>query len=143
VRDIGGLIWIVLVIVGVITSIVQSSRRSVSQRTVQGYRVLVQQPQRVASPAQAPAEIRPELIAQLENIIRQSQPAARPAPPPSPPKPPPATPVAQPVRAAASAPLRPARTQALFGDRSSLVRAVIAAEVLGKPLALRNEYPRY
>jgi hypothetical protein len=30
----------------------------------------------------------------------------------------------------------------MFRDRRSLVRAVIAAEVLGKPLALRDEIAR-
>ncbi|MBV8375012.1 MAG: hypothetical protein JO302_05840 [Candidatus Eremiobacteraeota bacterium] len=146
-HDIGGLIWIVLVIVGVITSIVQSSRRSISQRTVSRYQTAAP-PQPLTATSQPAAQIRPELIAELENIIRQSQQPARPGvPPPSPPKPPPAPPppapppVPQP-RAMPSAP--PPRAARVFGgDRSSLVRAVIAAEVLGKPLALRNEYPRY
>jgi hypothetical protein len=147
-HDIGGLLWIVLVIVGVVTSIVQSSRRSVSQRTVSRYQQAVPQPQRAATPPQPAPEIRPEVIAELENIIRQSQQAPVRVPtPPSPAKPPPvpvpSPPAAPPPRPMPSTPRRPAGAQKLFGDHSSLVRAVIAAEVLGKPLALRNEYPRY
>jgi hypothetical protein len=139
-HDIGGLIWIVLVIIGVVTSISRSARRSVAQRTVTTYHT-VPAPQRLA-PA---AEVRPEVVAELENIIRQSQATPRPAPAPAaPPKPPPAANLPPPpVRTMVSVPARPSRAEKLFGDRSSVVRAVIAAEVLGKPLALRNEYSRY
>jgi hypothetical protein len=144
-HDIGGLVWIVLVIVGVISTIVRSSRRSVAQRSLSTYQS-PPQPQGPAPPR--PADFaRSELVTELENIIRQSQVAAQPAPPPTAPKPPPVAapapaPPPRPARVPTAAP-RPLRAQKLFADRRSLVRAVIASEVLGKPLALRNEYRRY
>ena len=119
-RDVGVLVWVTFLIVGVIGSMVSSLRKSQTQRRSQP--VPPQWVQRftaaVAPPAAPPARPAP----------------AKPAPAP-PPKP-----------AAASAPEHPLpwperrAVRRLFAGKSDLVRAVIAAEVLGKPRGLSDEY---
>ncbi len=147
-HEIGGLVWVLLVIIGVVSSIVQSSRRSAAQRRVQPPQTAARQmpvAQRPPIRPQPQFDMREELASIMAQMAAQSQPVQ---PPPKPP-PPPVAPT--PVAAPPPPPIRPvpavhspvARTEKLFGQRSSLVRAVIAAEVLGKPLALRDEYPQY
>jgi hypothetical protein len=141
-HEIGGLVWVVLVIIGVVSSIVQSSRRSAAQRSVQRPQAVVRQmPVAQNAPVRQQPQpqfaMREELASIISQMAAQSQPVQQPRPPP----PPPIAPAPRP--AAAPVPTPVARTRKLFGDRTSLVRAVIASEVLGKPLALRDEYPRY
>jgi hypothetical protein len=158
-RDIGALVWIVLVIFGVVSSIAQSARRATKPQRG-GARPPVPQPQPqprppVPPPAAAPqrqvrvnVNVRPgvqvpaalaTLMAQFE---RDAQIAAgqRSVPPPEPVAAPPARAVRPP--AAMPPPHHepiPARSVRLFADRATLVRGIVAAEVLGKPLALRDE----
>jgi hypothetical protein len=68
------------------------------------------------------------------------------APPPAQPKPEPAKPVPPPPPVPAVpaprhlvSPPPQSRSRGLFADRTDLARGIIAAEVLGKPLALRDE----
>jgi len=125
VRDVGLFVWVVLLFVGVIGSMVSRVRSARQQ----------------SPPAPAPRRV-------SRTIVRipappppvQSPPPPRQAPPP---------PVAAPPTRRAQAPnvvdrvvqAPAARRRPLFADRRDLVRAVIAAEVLGKPRALRDERP--
>ena len=76
-----------------------------------------------------------------EQVQPAQQPAAQTQPAPAAPKPPPVrvqTPAAAPA-AHAAAPVRATGLlQGMFEDGNSLLRAVIAAEVLGPPAALRE-----
>ena len=161
-RDIGGLIWLIFIVVGVISSIVQSARkqqaaRQARQPTVSAPRPV---PQGAATQplAAAPKQVRvvtqsgnvsPQVARLLEQFAAAAQ-ATAPQPPPQPapqpkpkPVPPPAAPPVESAQTAAQAfvTARPSRPHVarLFGDKRALVRAVIAAEVLGKPRALRDE----
>jgi hypothetical protein len=133
-HDIGGLIWIVVVLFAVISSIVKSARRA---RAV---------PATSVRSAQPPAQSRPQLASLIAQFAQEAQTHAAPpatvqAPPPARPKPVASVPspvvTAAPVALHVEAP-RP-RVTGLFADRGALVRGIIAAEVLGKPLALRDE----
>ena len=135
-RDIGGFIWIVFVLFAVISSIVKSARRSrgaPASVNTQGNR-----------PAATPA--RPAVMVQFH---QQAQPVVQPRPVPQPPRvvqpppqaaPQPVPPPAQAVPRLVVPPPQPElRPKAFFADRDALVRGIIAGEVLGKPLALRDE----
>ncbi len=144
VRDIGILVWVVLLVVGVIGSMVSSLRKQ------------AQSPQATARPPSTTAQTgAPEVLAALPPWAQQAVAQARasqaaPVQPlrPKPPAPPPAP--KAPVRSAAppprvaTAPL-PIRHQGarLFADKPQIVRAVIAAEILGKPRAFSDEYHGY
>jgi hypothetical protein len=174
-RDVGILIWVVFLIVGVVGSMVSSARRQVAARaeprsapvppqaqpTPQGrqgtsFVVPVTQGDTASSARSALLRQLSESQAQGDNsvarqrlvqtLLAQAQapaaapPTAAPAPP-VPPRPPPFKPA--PVRRneppAAPEVQRP-KPRPLFGTGPDLVRAVIAAEVLGKPRGLHDEY---
>lgn len=135
-RDVGLFVWVVLLIVGVIGSIAKSARR---QMQAGGGPAPPQPPApgRVIAQVKIPGQIdridRQNVIAQLQRVIesaKQPAPQPQPAPPPKPPPPPPPVRVEEP---------RPAPRRGLFGGRPEIVRAVIAAEVLGKPRAFGDE----
>lgn len=119
-RDFGALIWAAIVIAGVISSIVSSARKQNAAR-VQVFR---------APPS--------------SDVARTPGPAvSRPRPPAAPTK---ATAAPEPswgllqTRDLAETHKQATRTaRSLFGRRAALVRAIVAAEVLGKPHALRDE----
>jgi hypothetical protein len=124
-RDVGILIWVALLIVGVVGSMV----RQIRGRTSQQPRRVPDQP-RPAQPAhwaqRTPAPVVP--------------PPAQPRPPRPPPRPTPA-PAERLSRHEASAHPEPqAGRKPLFAGKNEIVRAVIASEVLGKPRALNDEY---
>lgn len=137
-RDIGILIWVALLIVGVVgsmTSRIRSLRQASGQRAPQP--ASASQPTPVPRPMQTSQRAQP-FSAQV----------ARPAATPSrtaPTRPVPARqPAAAPSRvgpdpAQAAHPATRTAARRLFGDRRDLVRAVIAAEVLGKPRAFSDE----
>ena len=125
-RDLGTLVWVILIVIGVVSSMISSVRKQA-------------QAQRRPGPAAPP---------RYPGGVRVSP---APAVPPSPaPAPAPAATQLRPVQAAGSPPpLWPraeepaARRKRLFGGKRELVKAVIAAEVLGKPRGLRDEqFPR-
>jgi predicted lipid-binding transport protein (Tim44 family) len=123
-RDIGILVWVALLIVGVVGSMVSRIR---GLRQMQSQRV--QAPQRT----QPPPPARPQPF-----VVRAPQPAA-PVAGPAPvrrPAPAPQQVAPETVGAAPAARKTPRR---LFSDRGDLVRAVIASEVLGKPRAFDDE----
>jgi soluble lytic murein transglycosylase-like protein len=126
VREIGAVVWVLLLVIGVVGSMVSSIRR---QRGASA----------AAPPRPNPARI-PQSFASVQTVRVQPQaaptrvPQAAPAPPPRP------AAAARTVRPpAADLPARKPAAAGRFGNRSDLVRAVIAAEVLGKPRALRDE----
>jgi len=124
VRDIGAILWVVIVIVGVVSSIVSNARKQMARPTPQQR----QQPVLRLQPQSAPQ-------------AATARPAAQPRPTLA--RRPPAQPAAlgADIFPAHERPQpRPRQLASLFGDRRSLVRAVIAAEVLGKPLAMRDGY---
>jgi hypothetical protein len=161
VRDVGFLIWVVLLFVGVVGSIVSSIRK---QARRPGPQFAVRPPQRPpatpqpAVPAQfvtaapQPGEL-PQWLDRMLQAQASQPPAAiqrpvamkpvppKPAPKPAPPKPVPPKPsrAAEPLIAEHHEHSPKARR--LFHNRSDLVRAVVAAEVLGKPRGLADEYP--
>ncbi|MBV8153059.1 MAG: hypothetical protein JO029_00215 [Candidatus Eremiobacteraeota bacterium] len=141
-RDVGALIWGILVVIGVISSIVQSAKKARAPARTVTPPVRTAPPVRVTSNV-PPAQMPPQLQALLAQFEQQSQAVARPAappPPPPPPKPVP-VPIAPPPPMPRAVAPRPSgvRGIAAFGTRDSLVRAIVAAEVLGKPIALRDE----
>lgn len=139
-RDVGALLWVVIVIAGVISSIVSSARKQQALRA-QAFRP---PPQRPAAPSAASW-----LQGAAPRVVR-ARPAPAPAPPTRKPSPPTAASVPPgpafesggPAFAPSAAPAahkQAIRARTLFGARSALVRAIVAAEVLGKPHALRDE----
>jgi len=185
-RDVGILIWVVFLIVGVVGSMVSSARRQVASRAEsksapvppqwqptqgqapqgpppsQGRRVtsfavpvsagdtassarsaLLRQLSQ--SQGQGDSAARQRVVQTLLAQVQGQAPAAAPPPPapapPAPPRPPPPRPAPAPRAEPAAAPEPPRpRPRSLFGTGPELVRAVIAAEVLGKPRAFNDEY---
>ncbi len=136
-RDIGGLIWIVIVVIGVISSISKNVKKAAAHREPARPRMAQQQQQPVPA-RQIPA--RSASAAQL--LVRQMLPPAPQAVVPVAPAAAPAMPA--PVRRAKppvpEAPQRAASPiRGMFGAGTSLVRAIIAAEVLGPPKSLQEQ----
>ena len=140
---IGLFVWVVLIVIlGVVSSIVSrrakrqrrppSSRRGRPPRTLVAARLGCR---RSGDPDARDAGDR-RATGRPAAPARPVRPAAEPAPAPPPPRRPP-----QPARHAAAASGR-APAPPLRRVRRDLVRAVIAAEVLGKPQAFNDEYPR-
>lgn len=134
-REIGIFIWVVLLIVGVVGSMISSVRKQTR----------LQAPPRAPRPWQAPPQAIPPGAVPPAWLERMAQmPAAPPAPPATSAKALRAPRTSRPVESRPASP--PAEThrapsrRRLFDGRPDLVRAVIAAEVLGKPRAFRDEY---
>jgi hypothetical protein len=119
-RDVGTLVWVVLVIIGVVGSMISSIRKQVQGQTAAQSRfrpmpaqMLPTSPQGTSPPRQAPQPLQPQVVKR------------------APPAPPPAFPVPRPVR------------RRFFAHKDQLIRGVIAAELLGKPRGLSDEpFPR-
>jgi len=128
VHDVGTFVWVVLVVIGVISSIVSNARRRVSVS-----------PPRAAQPQ----AVRPNVVSAQPMPVRP-MPDAAPVPGPAVqatrvrrPSPPRAAPQPELGLEAFRAARR--RPPPFFAGRGALVRAVITAELLGKPLALRDQ----
>jgi hypothetical protein len=148
-RDVGILIWVVLLIVGVCGSMISSIRRQMQSAQTPG-----PSPQRAqaAAPPQppggAPVPQPPQWVQRVLAQTQQPSVPPRTAPRPQTPSKPraQAAPVRQTQPIDSHAPHAiPSDTigSRLFANKRSLVRAVIAAEVLGKPRAFNDEYTRY
>jgi hypothetical protein len=142
-REIGLFIWVGILILGVVSSIAKSAKRQqqgAQQAPGPATTPLVPPG---SSPQQATLMRVMQAIAAQQGVPpappRPVRPASKPAPPPPPP-PSPRRP--EPARHAAQPPATATRQRLLFGSQRDLVRAVIAAEVLGKPKAFNDEYPR-
>jgi hypothetical protein len=154
--QIGGFIWIAIVLIGVVSSIAKSAKRQNAAKAPPGQAPEVRVagvPQGIHAQFGASASEMPPVAAPSAPVVpppvrrqaRNLQPAQRPQPAPVTPPiyaappvydttPPPAAPHSPVIRA------RRARAAKLFGSPSQVLRSVIAAEVLGKPRALRDEY---
>jgi hypothetical protein len=135
-RDVGILVWVVLLIVGVIGSMISSLRRQAQGQLTQLQRPPLAQGPR---PAPAPEQLPPWLEGMLAQIpAPATRVSARPAPPQ--PKPVPPAPAPAPAVEHPHPQVEPAARRRFFPARRDVVRAVIAAEVLGKPRGLSDEY---
>jgi hypothetical protein len=157
-RDLGILIWVGLLVVGVVGSMVSSIRRQM-QAAQPGSQPSAARPQTTTRP-QPPVRRAPTLtvtsssgslspqaqalLQQMTAQIQQGRPqpaAAQPPPRPTPTRPPAAVPSPAPPEHHDPAHPAPAGHRPLiFRRRGDIVRAVIAAEVLGKPRAFGDEY---
>ena len=131
-RDVGILVWVGFLVIGVIGSMVSSARRQAAAGA-QGRRPQVPP----ATAAAAQQRLVQALQARAQAQVQAPASSPRPSQPrPAPPRPAPA-PRSEP---AAAPPAHTARQRSFFGSGPELVRAVIAAEVLGKPRGLNDEY---
>ena len=151
-HDVGTFVWVVLVVIGVVSSIVSNARKRGAPVPGVQPRPPVQPPQRQAQQAASPSLAAPLPPGLTLADLAQAARAAASAPQPAAPQP---APVPRPVRirppATSPQPLpgaehtldvfRPARRRGphMFQGRGALVRAVVGAEILGKPLALRDD----
>jgi hypothetical protein len=144
-REIGLLIWIVLLFVGVISSILSTVRKAAAARpsAPSVFRTASSEP---VTPPPREATVR-ELVAALQAQARAqaAPPPAQPAPasaPAPPPRPRPAPPIRQAqapeLHAWPTSPHR-AKRRRLFSGKNDVVRGIVAAEVLGSPRGLRDE----
>jgi hypothetical protein len=144
-RDTFLLLWVGFLVIGVIGSIVSSMRKQIAQQQTKG--VTRRAPTRIPPQWQPPRGQVPEWV---QRLTAQTEPAAaRAVPQAAAPRPAPSRkPVATPPAKAPAAPWPEhheyssgrAKGARIFGSRKAIVQAVIAAEVLGKPRALRDEY---
>ena len=148
-HDVGTFVWVVLVVIGVVSSIVSNGRKraatsappgSAPPRPVPPYVVLPQ----AMPPQRMPPGSPPPLSAPPPAAGAPAAAAAAPAAPPArtvrvrPPAPAaPRAPATDHTLDVFRAPRRPGPR--VFEGRGALVRAVIGAEILGKPVALRDE----
>ena len=131
-REVGVVVWVVFIVIGVIVNIASTARKQAAKNA------LAEKPQPVRRP-------QPQAMVQAapQTLMAGKWPVAAPSPGVAPVKRP--QPKAAQVIAPVPAPssliheASPPRPRRFFADGPSLVRAVIAAEVLGKPRALRDE----
>ncbi|HKE36011.1 MAG TPA: hypothetical protein VKB39_01175 [Candidatus Baltobacteraceae bacterium] len=138
-RDIGGLVWIVFVLIAVVSSIARSARKArTTQAPPRSGQTIAQPVRTVPKP---PPQMGQQLASLMAQFAQEAQRQAAPPPPapPPPPKPVPAAPVPPAPAPQGVVPPPQPRMRRFLADRSDLVRGIIAAEVLGKPLALRDE----
>ncbi len=139
-HEVGLIVWVVLLVVGVTSSIASSIRKAsaAQQRPGPG-------PGPVTPPPRQSTvkELVAALQAQAQAQAQAAQPQARQAPAPRP-APPPAKAAA--ARAAPPdqlpwpvAPVPRSSAHRLFAGRGDAVRGIIAAEILGSPRGLRDE----
>jgi len=136
-RDTFLLLWVGFLVIGVIGSIVSSMRKQIAAQQAKGVAPRRIPPQWQAPPGQVPEWVQ-RLTAQTEpaapRVVAQAVAPKRPAPPATP------AAIAPPPLTEFPSPRAQSRGARIFGSRKALVQAVIAAEVLGKPRALRDEY---
>jgi predicted lipid-binding transport protein (Tim44 family) len=129
-HDLGAIIWLILVLIGVISSVRKNARRAAQQRSAgPPPRSAMAQAVLAQAFAAPPAIVPPPVPA----------PAVTPAPAPA------AAPVATaraPVSDAHATPLGPVGTspiRGMFEGPATLVRAIVAAEVLGPPKSMQEQ----
>lgn len=129
-RDIGILVWVAFLIVGVVGSIVSSIRKQIAKQQAVG-----QPLRRIPAQWQPPPGQLPQWVQQIAAQVAPPRAVAAPPVAPKPAPPPPAV-----VDHPHELPGASRGTRRLFRDRKAIVQAVIAAEVFGKPRGLRDEY---
>lgn len=132
-HDLGTLIWAIVVVIAVISSVVRSAKRTI-ERATPAQRPFVQAPPPPApvAPVQAVRPPAPPVVQSAPRVvtIRRAAPAIDPTPEPAP-----LPVVAVPAEV-------PPRRSWIFGKRGPLVQGIIALEVLGPPRSLREWTPR-
>ena len=157
-HDIGGLVWVIIVILAIFSSIrknVKQARESMAKAQQQSSPA--QRPTPSPVPIVQPSPVPPQPAAVVTPLQRalQLSPIIAPAPASPPilqPVPPPPTPSVSvptaPARAAAPDPFHPDSIQrrpssgllgGIFEDKNAILRTVIGAEILGKPKALQEQ----
>jgi hypothetical protein len=132
-RDLGILVWVVFLIVGVVGSMVSSARRQMAAGAEAKPTPL--------PPQWKPAQRPPQATIVRSNVILSGVEGPVPQPRAAPLRPAPRAPAPAPPREPSTPhEARRARARPIFGTGPELVRAVIAAEVLGKPRGLNDEY---
>jgi hypothetical protein len=146
-RDTFLLLWVGFLVIGVIGSIASSMRKQIAQQQS------AQRPPRRVIPSSVETPIPPQwqpppgqlpewvqrLTAQAEPPAPRAAPQAA-APRPAPPRKKVVAPPPSAVEPAPELPVERRHGRRFFDSRKAIVQAVIAAEVLGKPRALRDEY---
>jgi hypothetical protein len=140
------LIWITLLLIGAVGSIASNARKAATASKAQPRPQPQAQPQPPTRREQVRDQIREQFAARLSDALQErvfaAVPPPPPAPAPTPPAPKPAPPSPAPVPAVAPHPVpAPHGTTAFRGmfERGNLVRAIVAAEVLGPPKSLREQ----
>ena len=155
-RDIGGLIWVIIVIIAIFSSIRKSVRQARQTMSQAQQRPAV--PPRPAPPPQPPAAqpLTPlERALQLSPVVdvraKPVAPAVIQVPAPAAPVPPTRMPPLVVTPPSVTPPHDPFRTESIsrrrssgllggmFEDKNAILRAVVGAEVLGKPKALQEQ----
>jgi len=130
-HDIGALIWVLVILIGLVSSIRKNAQRA--RRAQRDGAPQAVQPPRQAAPG------RQQLTMAVPPAPPPSQPATQAPPPPlgrvvvTVPRPPVPLPLHTPARVGTS-PIR-----GMFGGSTTLVRAIVAAEVLGPPKASQEQ----
>jgi hypothetical protein len=129
-HDIGPIIWIVIVLIGVVSSIRKNMQRARAQQAPASQQMATQQ----RAPSAPPPVAAPRFMASAFSMP--------PVDAPRPPRPVPAPPVAPAPVSYSFAPAVRVGTnpiRGMFGGGATLVRAIVAAEVLGPPKAFQEQ----
>jgi hypothetical protein len=131
-HDVGAIIWLILVLIGVISSVRKNARRAAQQRS--------------GTPPPGGMRPPPAPVPVIAQPVRAQAFAAPPAvvPPPVPaptvaPAPAAVAPPAAPVTLPSEANVRPELFRGMFEGPATLVRAIVAAEVLGPPKSMQEQ----
>ena len=141
-HDLGGLVWAIFVVIAVVSSIVRSAKRNIQQsqqlhlqRAEQRPAQFAPQPQPAPAPP-APAPVVAPAPQRVQRFIVRDAPA------------PPVIPSVAIVQARAASQANPfavapprRKRENLFGPGISVVKGIVALEVLGPPRALRDWTP--
>jgi hypothetical protein len=136
-REVGLIVWVVLLVVGVTSSIVSSIRKVSTAQQRPGVGPVTPPPRQSTV-----KELVAALQAQAQAQAQAAQPQTRPAPAPRVPTPAkaPAARAAPPDQPAwPTAPSQRSPAHRLFAGRGDAARGIIAAEILGSPRGLRDE----
>ncbi len=129
-RDLGTLVWVILVVIGVISSIVQNVRKAAAaQERLRRPPLILEPPVAPVSPAPPapPAAPVPRAPAQLAPVRRTPAPV-------------PLAAVAEPLAVPSPPAHGTSELRGMFGKKKNLVQAIVAAEVLGPPRGLQEQY---
>jgi hypothetical protein len=138
-HDVGLLIWIALIVIGIVSSVRKNARqaRQIRDRQVgaQSQAMQAPPPVQVPPPVQSvPSFVVQRVMAPPVTAVSPAQ-APQPARPPAPVPPPPIV-AAPPAPAVTPARVGTSPIRGMFGGSATLVRAIVVSEVLGPPRAL-------
>lgn len=142
-HDLGGLVWVILVVIGVATSIIKNVNKTRAQGSPQmrpqriAPRVMASAVPTVTAPATAPVVVGSPNESMQEHRQARARRATRVLRAPE-------TDAGLVLPASFHLEYVPGRRTAgfiggMFKDRRAFVRAIVAAEVLGKPIALQEQ----